>query len=170
MSNTTKSLGGYSLVSFKEAGGEETVRFEAYIALNGKKVMHVSNGGTGGCHRYGPVGPFKTDAAATKGYADFRQAEVALEAFAAEWNKGTEFAGSEDADQFVDHLVEVAVLNKMRKVLFLVDDQDYFATGVASSFGAGVTYHQTVAELSKPKYAASKPRVWNKEQSAFVAV
>lgn len=170
MTNTTiKSLGGYSLVSVKEAGGEETVRFTAYIAKDGKKIMQVSNDGVGGCHRYDPPVGFKTEAAAAKGYAEFRAAQATFEEFATQWNAGNEFAGIEDDDQFVNHLMEVADLNRMRRTVFLLDDEDYFATGAGRVF-KGATYEQTVGALRSPAFAGRNPRVWDKTQSAFVPV
>jgi len=39
-----------TLKGVKEAGGEETPRFEAKMCLDGEVVAHVSNGGIGGCH------------------------------------------------------------------------------------------------------------------------
>ena len=41
-----------TLKNVKEAGGEETPRFEASLYLDGKRVATVSNGGTGGCNSY----------------------------------------------------------------------------------------------------------------------
>jgi hypothetical protein len=42
----------YDIASIKEAGGEETPRFEAKITKGGKVVGTVSNDGCGGCNRY----------------------------------------------------------------------------------------------------------------------
>lgn len=41
-----------AIKSVKIAGGEETVRFELKLYINGKFAAHVSNGGTGGPHRW----------------------------------------------------------------------------------------------------------------------
>src|SRR5664279_4435506 len=49
-------LGGYRLAKYKEAGGEETRRFEATITKDGKPVMHVYNSGTGGENVYSAWG------------------------------------------------------------------------------------------------------------------
>lgn len=49
-------MDAYELKSYKEAGGEETVRFEAKLYKNGKQIAIVSNGGHGGCNDYYPVG------------------------------------------------------------------------------------------------------------------
>ncbi len=45
----------WGLAGYKEAGGEETVRFECYVTYDGKKVLIASNGGTGGCNHYSPL-------------------------------------------------------------------------------------------------------------------
>ena len=42
----------YSLKGYKEAGGEETIRFEAKLCKNGKVIGIVSNNGCGGCNDY----------------------------------------------------------------------------------------------------------------------
>lgn len=42
----------YDLTAIKEAGGEETPRFEAKITKNGLAIATVSNDGNGGCNRY----------------------------------------------------------------------------------------------------------------------
>lgn len=42
------SLGGYAVTHLREAGGEETLRFEAVITRHGRPIAHVSNGGHGG--------------------------------------------------------------------------------------------------------------------------
>jgi len=45
----------YTLKSYKEAGGDETIRFEAKLCKNGKVIAIVSNGGCGGCNDYHPT-------------------------------------------------------------------------------------------------------------------
>lgn len=45
-------LSRFSLKGLKEAGGEETRRFETKLLLDGKVVATVSNGGTGGSNSY----------------------------------------------------------------------------------------------------------------------
>jgi len=45
----------WSIGRFREAGGDETPRFEADLLRDGVRVAVVSNGGTGGCHRYVPA-------------------------------------------------------------------------------------------------------------------
>lgn len=45
------------LRKLKRAGGEETPRFEAVLAFNGREVAHVSNGGTGGATRFDWINP-----------------------------------------------------------------------------------------------------------------
>lgn len=51
--DTSSAMSAYSIKGFKEAGGEETVRFECSLYKNGKKIAIVSNGGYGGCNDYG---------------------------------------------------------------------------------------------------------------------
>lgn len=55
MTPTTTLYGGYAITALKEAGGEETPRFEAYITKDGDRIIHVSNDGHGSSHRYQPV-------------------------------------------------------------------------------------------------------------------
>lgn len=45
----------WGIVGYKEAGGEETIRFEATITYKGKKVIHSANGGFGGPNQYSPL-------------------------------------------------------------------------------------------------------------------
>lgn len=52
MTNSTPNTTQAQLKSFKEAGGEETLRFEASLYLDGEKAAVVANGGTGGAHIY----------------------------------------------------------------------------------------------------------------------
>ncbi|HAV29182.1 MAG TPA: hypothetical protein DCW93_04590 [Saprospirales bacterium] len=49
-------MDAYELKAYKEAGGEETIRFEAKLYKNGKHIAMVSNGGYGGCNDYHHVG------------------------------------------------------------------------------------------------------------------
>ena len=49
-------MDAYEIKAYKEAGGEETVRFEAKLYKNGKHIAMVSNGGYGACDDYHPVG------------------------------------------------------------------------------------------------------------------
>lgn len=47
----------WGVVSYREIkhGHGDSRTFSAYITLNGKKVLHVSNDGQGGCNMYSPV-------------------------------------------------------------------------------------------------------------------
>lgn len=153
--------GGYAITSVREAGGEETPRFEAVVTLHDHKVLHVSNGGTGGSHSWQPV---------TGDWGAFRAALGAFEAYAIGWNAASEFAGYRDGDQLVNRLADVYELNRRRTVMFLLDDEDYWTTGVAHAFGAGVTLEQAVTHLSGPEFAGRNPRVWDKAAGDFVPV
>ena len=48
-------MDGYELKAYKEAGGEETIRFEAKLYKDGKHIAVVSNNGIGGCDDYYPT-------------------------------------------------------------------------------------------------------------------
>jgi len=48
-------MDAYELKSYKEAGGEETIRFEAKLHKNGKLIAIVSNGGFGASNDYYPT-------------------------------------------------------------------------------------------------------------------
>ena len=154
--------GGYGITYLREAGGEETLRFDAIITHHGRKVAYVYNAGEGGSHRYQPV---TVDAGAA-----FTEALAAFEQFAAEWNAGSEFAGYEDHDQFVNRLIDVHALNRRRGVLFLLDDESFWETGVARQFRAGVAQEQAVERLSGPEYVHRNPRVWDRTVGEFVPV
>lgn len=60
----------YELKGIKEAGGDETPRFEASIYCDGVKIAVVSNGGHGGCCDY---------------YFTPREAEAAFQAHCKAW-------------------------------------------------------------------------------------
>jgi hypothetical protein len=49
------SLDRWGLSGYKEAGGEDTVCFDAYVTFDGKRVLHARNSGTGGSNIYQPL-------------------------------------------------------------------------------------------------------------------
>lgn len=155
------AYGGYTVTNLREAGGEETLRFDAFLCLHGTKILYVYNAGTGGSHVYQPV---------NEDWAGFRGVEAAFEAYAAEWNEGTEFGGIEDGDQLINRLVEVATLNRMRKVPFVLDDEDFWRSGECHQFQQAVSREQVAAVLSGPAYSHRNPRVWDKCTGDFVPV
>ncbi len=161
MNPTFEPYGGYALTNLHQAGGEETLRFEAFVTLHGRKVLHVSNGGVGGSHRYQPV---------TYDWAGFRATLATFEGYAVGWNAGSEFAGYEDADQLVNRLIDVAALNRMRVVPFVLDGGDYWQTGECHRFTRSATREQVIAALTGPEYAHRTPRVWEKAVGDFVLV
>ena len=154
--------GGYGITHLREAGGEETLRFDAIITHHGRKVAYVYNAGEGGSHRYQPV---TVDAGAA-----FTEALAAFETYAATWNVGGEFAGIEDCDQLVNRLVEVHHLNRRRTVMFLLDDESFWTSGVARAFRAAVTRAHPVEVLTGPAYAGRSPRIWDRTVGDFVPV
>jgi hypothetical protein len=129
--------GGYSLTKVRRAGGNETERFAGVLTLDGQPIAHVSNGGEGGPHRWSPI--------ATDGWADID----AFNAYATVWNRGSELAGIEDDDQLIDRLLTVDQMNRMRSLPFLLDDQDFWATGEYARF-KGATPAQTLEALRSP--------------------
>ena len=52
MDSTSTAMDCYSISGYKEAGGEETIRFQANLLKNGKKVAVISNSGIGGPNDY----------------------------------------------------------------------------------------------------------------------
>ncbi|MBD8059012.1 hypothetical protein IC607_08530 [Cellulomonas sp. JH27-2] len=157
----TAAYAGYSVSHLREAGGEETLRFDAFVCLHGQRVMYVYNAGTGGSHVYQPV---------NEDWGTFSDALAAFEAYAADWNAGTEYAGLEDHDQLVNRLVEVATVNRRRTVMFLLDGESFWTSGVARAFRAGVTHAQAVEVLTGPAYAHRSPRIWSRQHGDFVPV
>lgn len=81
----TSEKNGYELRAIKEAGGDETPRFDAKLLRDGKVIAVVSNEGCGGCNRYD--------------YLD-RGAEAPFQKFAAEWGRERGY-NSEPDDMWV---------------------------------------------------------------------
>ncbi len=164
MTNTTAQdaapYGGYGISGYRSAGGEETERFEAYVTLHGRKVIHVSNDGNGSCHRYQPV---------AGDYTGFREALRDFETFARHWNRDSKYAGSEDGDALTYRLLEVDLLNRKRSIVFTIDGEDFFATGTARRLEAVVTYEEAVAYLHQA-YPGLHAAIWNKTRSEFVPI
>jgi hypothetical protein len=154
---TNRPYGGYSLSSVKRAGGDETARFEAVLLHDGRPIAHVSNGGDGGSHRYQPV-----DAG---GWAEIE----AFGLYAAGWNASSDLAGIEDADQLVSRLLMVDTLNRARATPFLLDGEDYWASGEHAAF-RGATPVQVLEALRSAEYAHRRPRVWSRTVGDFVTL
>ncbi len=147
--------GGYALRSVREAGGEETLCFEATLTRHGRPIAVVSNGGTGGSHRYSPL-----ERGGRDDIEAFRQ-------FAVRWNAGSELAGYADDDQLIDRLVEVARLNRSRRLLFLLDDADYWSTGEARAV-VGIPDRADALDYLRHQYVGRTVRVWNRNVSDWV--
>lgn len=153
----SEDYAGYALKNLREAGGEETLRFEATLTLHGRAVAIVSNGGHGACHRYEPLergGRDDVDA--------FRQ-------FAIRWNAGSELAGYADDDQLVDRLVEVARLNRSRRLLFLLDEVNYWTGGEARAV-VGIPDRGDALNYLRREYAGRRVRYWNRNASDWVSL
>lgn len=158
--SATQSFDGYSLICVREIPAPQGVAFDAIVVKDGRKVLHVYQGGEGGSHTYYPV---------DRNPKAFAEALSAFEDFARHWNQDSPFAGQEDADALVWHLLEVATLNKKRSVVFTIDGEDYFETGVARRLGSAVTYEQALAYL-RQAYPGRQASIWNKTRSEFVPV
>lgn len=154
----TTPYGGYAITSVKEAEGREGPMFSATITLNGQRAIHVSNDGNGSCHRYQPI---------HGDYEAFRAALVDFETFARHWNQDDPHAGIEDSDALVYRLLEVAELNRKRVPIFLLDGEDFFATGVAH--GLRSTSHDEAVLYLRAAYPG-RVRLWSRERSEFVSV
>ena len=132
--------------------------FTGTITEDGAPVLTVENGGRGGCYRYGGVG---TD------WSGWREAGNAFEASAKDWNAGNEFAGFEDGDAFTEHLIAVAILNRKRTVVFLLDREDFFEDGAYRTLPASVPRAEAIAHIATT-YAARNARIWDRGLSEFV--
>jgi len=137
----------------REAGGEETSRFEATLVREGVDVALVSNGGTGGSHLYRWIDGVEQDR--------FEQA-------ATEWNAAGEFAGLEDGDQLVNRFIECSALSRMRKTPFLLGtDGSFWETGQCRQLDRVVDRETLVAWLHREHPSA---RVWDAAAGDFVRV
>lgn len=153
----TDTYGGYRLAKVREAGGDETVRFEATLTHRGRPIAIVANGGTGGGHDWAPLGDSWDDVRAFWNYA------VA-------WNAGTELAGIEDSDQLINRLLTVAALSRSRRTPFLIDEMDCWATGQYATFPASVPRARVLEALRSEVYRDRRPRVWDRDVGDFVPV
>ena len=112
-------MNAYELKAYKEAGGEETIRFEAKLYKNGKPLALVSNGGYGGCDDYYPIGKathkdieqFREDA---KAWAIHYGEEEPFEAesYWIEWITGAKPKGMNSKLYWEDSIKQHAEFNK----------------------------------------------------------
>lgn len=166
---TTPPLGGYAVTRVRQHDGSDGISFSATITLHGQPVLRVLNAGEGGSNTYHPLSP-RSATDALNQLTSYSAAIVALEEYAAEWARGREYAGFEDADALVDHLLTVAELNRARRVPFLLDDADFWATGKYCAFPASVSRPQVLEALRSPTYAGRRPRIWDPATAEFVPV
>lgn len=151
--------GGWAIKNLRTAGGQETLRFDAVITRHGTPRLYVYNGGEGGCHMFEPM---------ERG-DEGRRAVAELDAWAQHWNTGTELAGVVDIDQFVDRLVAVAELNRMRRVVFLLDDEQYWDDGRAHAV-TGIADRGAAIEHIRRQYAGRNARYWNRNTCEWTPV
>lgn len=81
----------FSISAFKQAGGEETMRFECQLLYQGLPIAHVSNSGRGGCHHW-----HKNPKVNSKLWETFKS--FCIEAFPD--------SGFEQEDHLIDSLIE----------------------------------------------------------------
>jgi hypothetical protein len=140
----------------REAGGQETRRFDAILTHHGRPAVYVWNGGEGGANRYEPHDR-------TGVHDDVRE----FEEFASRWNAGSEFAGIMDGDALVDRLIEVALLNRSRRVLFLLDKEQFWDDGVHHAV-LGISDRTAALDYVRREYPNRNARVWNRNVSDWV--
>lgn len=70
----------------------------------------------------------------------------------------------------MSRLLEVAALSRMRRVPFLLDEQDYWRDGEHSVSRGGLSRADLLAMLRTPPYAHRNPRIWDRTAGDFVAV
>lgn len=151
MTTTMIPTGGYALAKYRDAGGEETIRFQAELHLNGKRVAIVSNDGRGGSHNIR--------------FADQSQ-RAAFHAFVGEAR--TEEWEPEGA--FIDDLTSLVSLARKRSVAFVLDGDDFFATGEYRAFPATVPLDAALDMLRTAEYASLHPLYFDKRSMSFVPV
>lgn len=161
---TSTRFTDYTLTNVKELNGEEMYCFEATLNYRNFPIALVCNEGRGGCHRYIPKG--------TCDGGDLQK----FENFAREWNKGNEYAGHEDGDALIYHLLTVAELNAVRTVIFILDDDDpfngspYYKASNPNGADYGILWEKTRQMLRTDKYVIRNPRIWNRKTSTFEKV
>lgn len=119
----------------------------------------MSNGGHGGCHRYDPI------ERGDRGRQDLAE----LDAWAVLWNAGSDLAGYEDTDQLVNRLVVVARLNRMRRLVFVIDDEDYWSGGRAHAV-VGIADRAAAIEHVRRQYPGRNARRWDQNRGEWVPV
>ena len=150
---TPRPTKGYAIKSYREIPSRCGFAFHATLTLNGKKIGEVSNDGNGGGDFY----QFTN-----------RADQDAFDAFAKEWNAGTELAGYGDSDQFVSHLILGDELNRKKLIPFHTTQHHYAETGQYSQFQGVSDLPTLVKILSGPKWADQDPHIWVREMGDFV--
>lgn len=79
----------------------------------------------------------------------------------------TQLAGYADDDQLVDRLVEVARLNGSRRVLFVLDEVNYWQTGEARAV-VGIPDRADALAYLRHEYPSRRVRYWNRNVSDWV--
>lgn len=77
--------------------------------------------------------------------------------------------GYADDDQLVDRLVEVARLNRSRRLLFLLDEVNYWTGGEARAV-VGIPDRGDALNYLRREYAGRRVRYWNRNASDWVSL
>lgn len=153
MSTAPRPTNGYALKSYREHFAHDGVAFVATLTLNGKKIADVSNDGWGGSNFY--VFPNRAE-------------EVAFLEFAREWNATSEYAGIEDGDALVEHLILAVTMNRKKTIPFHLASDKFEQTGQFGMFQGVTDRAEVVRRLSSPQFSGQDPHVWVREVGDFV--
>lgn len=154
--------GGYHLTNIREAGGEETARFDAILRHHGVPIAHVSNGGHGGSHRY--------QSAVAGGWDEHQRAMAQFRDYAQDWRLDSPYSGLCDDDGLVDRLLEVARFSRMRRTPIALDGVDPWESGEFHVAPATMARDDVLTMLRSPQFASRSPRIWDKGAGDFVPV
>ena len=140
---------GYAITGYRGHVADGAVMFDATITLDGKVIASVSQSGDGGCHLTQFTG---------------RSERLAYEASGAEFAPGE----CEAIDRLTDRLCDVAALNRMRRIPYLLaGDPDFFTTGDYRALAGKATFAQLLTAL---RGARPDARIWVKSRCEFVPV
>jgi hypothetical protein len=142
----------YSVRNLRTMPTSNGEAFSCDILKDGKRIGFAENSGRGGCNTY--QFPKQAD-----------QDEMTSHAMA---TLGDQF---EVLDLLVVNLTVAAEMNRMRKVAFIIDGDDFDGLGQYRTFKSGVTPEMArQALLGHPSYKDKHPKMWDKKVGAFVAV
>lgn len=152
--------GGYSLPAVRKAGGEETLRWQACLTKDGKKVVHVSNDGYGGSDRCGLAGGRTAVTDPLQAHAEHRAAMQEFEAFATARNAGHRARVSRPATSSSDGCSTSTGSTACAWCRSSSTATNPWHGDVWTLRGA--SREETLATLGTPAYAARQSKVWSR--------